>query len=150
MLTIKTSKENMEKSFINDVEAWFNADSPKLSEMYLDSESVKILQNIEGMKVRHSDWIEAKFGSVPLTQISTGAKVALLCNTMGDNYSINTDEAGQNIIQEIMRLSKDRNIEIQCGRVLYNFPDDYKAVVEDEMLTGKDITYAMEYLLEED
>lgn len=150
MLHIKTSKDNLSKKLINDIEAWFNADVPAIESMYLDNESVKILQNIEGMTERKGTWIEAKFGAVPLMSISTGAKIVLLCNTLYEKHSFNIDEAGYNAIREILRISQNKDVEVYSGRVLEYFPENYEAIVEDELCVGKDITYSMAFLLDEE
>lgn len=62
------------KEYLLDVEAEFDIDEPIIDSMYMDDLSTSILKKMEGMISRNGKYIEAKFGTVSIMDISTGCK----------------------------------------------------------------------------
>jgi hypothetical protein len=149
MLHIYTDEKLVDRTFINNVDSRFDLECFDAEVKFTDEESVKILQEMEGMTERHGGWIEAKFGIIPLTSISTGCKGLLLCLILGDEYIINIDELGYNAIKILYRVADNKEVYVVSHRALECIPENYKTTVNDEPNVGIDTTYALEYLLDE-
>lgn len=147
MLKIYTSPEKSNKKYLFDVEAEFNIEEPLIESLYTDETSVYILKKMEGMTSRNGKYIDGKFGTVSIMDISTGCKALLLSCSKNEEYVINVDEVGNDVIKILAELATDIDIEIVTHRVLKYFKEDYSCIVEDEVCTGEDISYALAELL---
>lgn len=148
MLKIFTDSSMSNKEYLFDIEAEFNAEEPMIESLYTDNISISILEKMEGMKSRTGKYIDAKFGTVSIMDISTGCKALLLCNTRNEEYIINVDEMGNNAIKMLAELSNTKDIEIVTHRVLKYFPDNFGCYVKDEYCVGEDISYALAEILD--
>ena len=150
MLKIFTDSTMSSKEYLADVEAEFNLDEPIIDDMYTDSLSVKILEEMEGMTSRNGKYIDAKFGTVSIMDISTGCKALLLCSTRNSDCIINIDEMGNNAVRILAEISKEKDIEVVTHRVLKYFPDNFVCYVNNEQCSGEDISYALAEILGEE
>lgn len=150
MLKIFTDSTMSSKEYLADVEAEFNLDEPIIDGMYTDSLSVKILEEMEGMTSRNGKYIDAKFGTVSIMDISTGCKALLLCSTRNDTCIINIDEMGNNAVRILAEISKEKDIEVVTHRVLKYFADNFVCYVNNEQCSGEDISYALAEILGEE
>lgn len=150
MLKIFTDSTMSSKEYLKNVEAEFDADGTLIKDMYKDSLSVKILEKMEGMTTRNGIYINAKFGTVSIMDISTGCKALLLCSTRNDTCIINIDEMGNNAVRILAEISKEKDIEVVTHRVLKYFPDNFVCYVNNEQCSGEDISYALAEILGEE
>lgn len=150
MLKIFTDDTLSSKEYLTDVEAEFDIDEPIIENMYNDCLSVRILEKMEGMTSRNGRYIDAKFGTVSIMDISTGCKALLLCTTRNDDYIINIDEMGNNAVKLLAEISTAKDIEVVTHRVLKYFPKDFKCYVDNEYCDGEDIPYALAEILGEE
>lgn len=150
MLKIFTDATLSSKEYLIDVEAEFDIDEPIIENMYKDSLSVSILEKMEGMTSRNGKYIDAKFGTVSIMDISTGCKALLLCATRNDDYLINIDEMGNNAVKLLAEISKIKDIEVVTHRVLKYFPKDFECYVNNEYCDEEDIPYALAEILGEE
>ena len=150
MLKIFTDSRMSNKEYLIDIEAEFNADEPMIEELYSDKISSYILQKMEGMTSRKGKYIDAKFGTVSIMDISTGCKALLLCCTRNEEFIINVDEMGNNAIKILAELSKNKDIEVVTHRVLKYFSNDFACYVNNEYCVGEDISYALAEILNEE
>lgn len=150
MLKIFTDSTMSSKEYLADVEAEFNLDEPIIDDMYTNSLSVKILEEMEGMTSRKGKYIDAKFGTVSIMDISTGCKALLLCSTRNSDCIINIDEMGNNAVRILAEISKEKDIEVVTHRVLKYFPDNFVCYVNNEQCSGEDISYALAEILGEE
>lgn len=150
MLKIYTDHTLSTRHYIYDIESEFNLDEPSIDTMYTDSLSVKVLQQLEGMTARNGYYIDSKFGTTSIMNISTGCKALLLCIKCHKDCIINTDEMGTNAIQLLGELAKTLDIEVVTHHSISCLPVDYECYINDEYCTGEDIEYALEELLDEE
>lgn len=148
MLKIYTDNNLSQKNYLLDIEAEFNVNEPIIENLYTDKTSIRILEEMEGMTSRKGKYIDAKFGTVSIMEISTGCKALLLCNTKNDNSIINVDEVGNNAIKILAQISQEKDIEVVTHRVLKYFPEDFMCFVNNEQCIGEDISYALAEILD--
>lgn len=147
MLHIFTDNKLVDKPYIKDVDAEFEIDAPNIENKYTDAESIAILKEMEGMTSRNGSYVDCKFGTVKLTDISSGCKNLLLCISRGSKCIINIDEMGYNAIKILFRIAKSRELDVVSHRVIKYIDNDYEATVNGETNIGEDITYALAELL---
>lgn len=152
MLTIYTSeskaKELSTLEIAPDIETRFNLRSVDLDNMFYDENSVKILKCIEGMTSRlENGYMIGKFGSVHLSNISTGGKGLLLAVNYKDEFMINIDELGYNCIYLLFELTKQLDIQVVSTRVLYHMLPEFRAKVNNVMAEGSKISKEMEKMV---
>lgn len=150
MLKIFTDSTMSSKEYLVDIEAEFDIDEPIIEDMYKDSLSVRILEEMEGMTSRKGKYIDAKFGTVSIMDISTGCKALLLCITRNDSCIINIDEVGNNAVELLAELSEKKDIEVVTHRVLKYFPDNFVCYINNEQCNGEDVPYALAEILGEE
>ena len=148
MLKIYTDNNLSQKNYLLDIEAEFNVNEPIIENLYTDKTSIRILEEMEGMTSRKGKYIDAKFGTVSIMEISTGCKALLLCNTKNDDSIINVDEVGNNAIKILAQISREKDIEVVTHRVLKYFPEDFMCFVNNEQCVGEDISYALAEMLD--
>lgn len=150
MLKIFTDNTLSSKEYLIDVEAEFDIDEPIIENMYNDSLSISIIEKMEGMTSRNGKYIDAKFGTVSIMDISTGCKALLLCATQNDNYIINIDEMGNNAVKMLAEISKEKDIDVVTHRVLKYFPNKFECYVNNQYCNGEDVPYALAEILGEE
>lgn len=150
MLRIFTDNTMSPKKYLVNIEAAFDINGPTIENMYKDSLSIEILEKMEGMTSRNGKYINAKFGTVTITDISTGCKALLLCATQNKDCIICTDEMGNNAIKILAEISKEKDIDIMTHQVLKYFPSDCNCYVNNELCSGEDIPYALAELLDKE
>lgn len=150
MLKIYTDSSMSNKEYLEDIEAEFNIDELVIDNMYKDELSVYILKMIEGVTSRTGKYLDAKYGTVSIMDISTGCKALLLCVTRNKDCIINIDEMGNNAVKFLAELSKNIDIDIVTHRVLKYFPDEFRCYINDEYYEKDDIQYALAEILGED
>lgn len=150
MLKIYTDSSMSSKDYLLDVEAEFDIDEPIIESMYTDDLSVSILEKMEGMTSRNGKYIEAKFGTVSIMDISTGCKGLLLCVTRNNDCIVNIDEMGNNAIKLLAEISMNKDIEVVTHQVLKYFPDNFQCYVNNEKCDKDDIPYALAEILGEE
>lgn len=150
MLKIYTDSSKSKKRFIRDVVAKFDMSLVDPNKTYDDEKSEYALKEIEGMTLRDGNNIKSKFGIVNLHNISASCKAALLCATLPDDFLINIDEAGDNAVKVIAKLSQTKDINVACHRVIDFLPSDFSCYVDDEYCTGREIELSMQYVLDSD
>ena len=145
MLKIYTNIEYAKKdgyTVESDIDAMFSLRSDNIANQYIDSRSVKILQNIEGMTSRNKDRIIGKFGDVSLWDISTGGKGCLLAINYTD-FIIVADQLGENCLKLLLDLGNICDITIVYNEPLYIF-DGYTVMIDDMIVSGYEASKAME------
>ena len=152
MLRIYTDNKFSNKDYLINIEAEFNIDRFKMDTLYTDEVSQYVLKEIEGVTSRKGCYLDAKFGTIIMTDISTGCKALLLCIRRHDDCIVCMDEVGTNAIKLLEYISEhiEADIEVVTHRVLKYFRDDFECYVNDELCRGEDISDALEYLLEEE
>ena len=150
MLKIFTESGMSDKEYLFDVEAEFRIQEPIIEELYRDSLSVYILKSIEGMTDRKGKYIDSKFGTISIMDVSTGAKTLLLCANRYAECIINANEMGTNAIKVLAEISKQIDIEVVINRVLKYFEKDFECFVNGEYCKGEDISYALAEILGDD
>ena len=140
MLKIYTDSSMSSKEYLLDVEAEFDIDEPIIDSMYMDDLSTSILKKMEGMISRNGKYIEAKFGTVSIMDISTGCKALLLCSTRNNDWEM--------VGSDMSTLQKD--IEVVTHRVLKYFPDNFQCYINNEKCDKDDIPYALAEILGEE
>lgn len=147
MLKLFTDEHLVTMKYIHDVEAVFNLNEPLLNELYFDEDSVHALKKIEGMTDRNGKYVTTKYGTILLSEISTGCKAVLLAINNA-NYLVDSDEMGYNALTVLEEIARTKDVSILVHRVLGILPQDAIYEINGDLCDGADVPLALEYLLE--
>ena len=117
------STEKTENTIIN-IEDYFTLRYSDIRMRFANDKNViRVLKEIDGMKSYSDDVLVAKFGSVPLYQISMGSKACILAILYNQEFIVSTDEIGYNCIALLADLSKNMDIHLYSSCSYWNFPE---------------------------
>lgn len=127
MLYIYT-KRPLDNVFVEDVENYFYL---KYKDIYKYSITLEIIKEIDKAEVVGSDVLRTRFGTTNLLNISSGSKALLIAITQ-TNKIVNFIEAGQNIFDKALELSKQYDMHIYMDtNMLFTKYLDYTIVVDN-------------------
>ena len=147
MLKLFTDEHLVAAKYIRDVEAVFNLNEPLLDRLYFDSNSMYALKEIDGVTDRNGKYVTTKYGTILLSDISTGCKAVLLAINNA-NYLIDSDEMGCNALIVLAKIARTKDVYIMTHRVLDVLPQDAIYEINGDLCDGADVPLALEYLLD--
>lgn len=109
MLYITSNIDPNNKKYLDDVVSYFDFEFYR----YVKPDKIvnKILEEIDGAHIISNDIVETKFGRTIITNLSTGCK-ALLIAAKKSGLIVNFTEAGNNVVELAVELSKDIDMHI--------------------------------------
>ena len=147
MLRIYTKKLN---NTITNIEALFVVRYNEIKIKYLKNTHIlELLRKIEGMVSYHGEVLIAKYGAVPLSDVSMGAKASILAILYSGEFIISTDEMGYNCLFELVNVSKEEQINVYSSVPYMDFPEGIDVYIDNYLCSTRDeVIETMEALYE--
>ena len=112
MLNLWTNRDLIPKDllFIDGANGFFNGKVEQ--NKYEDSLSRELMLVIDGVKVKKGNYIETKFGSTDIKNLSSGCKTGLLALEYNGKGCINTECMGENVFDTLCDIVDKNNLTI--------------------------------------
>lgn len=133
------SYKYVQSNYITRVSSYF--DNEYEDDWFLDDFTKKVIKEIDDSDVIDRRCIYNEYGgSLPVTEISTGAKSLLLLRFT--NNKVSGDRMGDNCLHLLLEIAEVKDIHISLDHIA-KFPDKFNAVIEN---TGKKISSMSEFV----